>query len=467
MYNPATMLVQFKFENFRSFKDEAILNLVAASKLQSDPLLDSGNVFLARERPKLELLRVGALYGANASGKSNVTAALSVFKRFVRESANIDFRIDPEPFLLDITSRDAPTSFEITFLMTASQELASEPIQYRYGFEIKRTKDKLEVLSEWLFEAETTTEALLFEREGSLVRHGRRFTEGKPLLMDKHINRTGSLFLSVAAQLGTPKASSLVWHLINGISVLSGLNDDGIHSFTKFCLANDRYSDLIQDLVREADTGIPGIFLTEEDGMEDKAMPTRVREGSPYYKGKNSLDNTFVMANHPVFDLHETQVDTAHFPFLEKESQGTQKLFDFAGPIFDTLARGAVLVIDEMDARFHPMLTRALVRLFQSSESNPNNAQLIFVTHDTNLLDSKSLRRDQIMFVEKDRLGGSHMYALSDFKGIRKGSSFEQEYLEGRYGAIPFLGGLSRLFTDSSGVDHSIEIDSENVHADA
>jgi len=133
----------------------------------------------------------------------------------------------------------------------------------------------------------------------------------------------------------------------------------------------------------------------------------------------------------------------------------------------ETLQRGSAIVIDEMDARFHPMLTRALIRLFQSSETNPKNAQLVFITHDTNLLDSKSLRRDQIMFVEKDRYGASHLYSLSDFKGVRKGDSFEKEYLEGRYGAIPFLGGLSRLFSDASSADKTPKEALETTHVKA
>ena len=127
------------------------------------------------------------------------------------------------------------------------------------------------------------------------------------------------------------------------------------------------------------------------------------------------------------------------------ESDGTQKLFAFAGPIADALEHGYAMIVDEMDARWHPIMTKALVRLFQSPLSNPNHAQLIFVTHDTNLLDCCQFRRDQIWFVEKDSFGASHLYSLAEFKGVRK-DSFEDDYIAGRYGAVPVLGDFTQLF---------------------
>lgn len=437
------MLVQFAFENFRSFKDQATLSLVAASKIQADPALDRGNVFLARERPKLELLRVGGLYGANAGGKSNVARALSVFRTWVLESANLGFRRQPSPFRLDTVSRDRPVFFEITFVQEEMRDAAPCRVQYRYGFEIKTGAEQPVVLSEWLYEAETTTEALLFEREGSSVRQGRRFTEGKALLKDKHLNRTDALFLSLLAQFGTPQASRLVHYFRDDIQVIAGINDERLHEFSLHCLEEDRHGDAIQSLMREADIGIPRLVTARRQAEKQ----------------------TRVLAEHPVFDEEGTPVDFARFSLDFDESQGTQKLFAYAGPILDALEHGRALMVDEMDARFHPLLTRALIRLFQSPETNPKNAQIVFITHDTNLLDSKSLRRDQIMFVEKDRFGASHLYALSDFKGIRKGASFEDDYIQGRYGAIPFLGGLNRLFTDTA--EDASKTKPETTHAEA
>ena len=412
--------------------------------------MDEGNVFLARERPRLELLRVAAIYGANGSGKSNVARALNLFRRCVLESANVGFDFQSSPFRLDTVSHDKPTSFEIIFVREEIRHDVSCQVQYRYGFEIQKSEKQVVIHSEWLYEAETTTEATLFEREGSSVRHGRRFNEGKALLKDKQLSRTDALFLSLTAQLGTPLASALVNDFRDNIRIVTGINDEGLHAFTLRCLEKDQHCDAIQTLMREADTGIPRIVLAEDDDVElDIRFPEGLPEKVQEQVRRDVRRRARVMAEHPVFDEEGRQVDTAQFPLALAESQGTQKLFAYAGPILDALAKGRSLIVDEMDARFHPLLTQALIRLFQSPETNPKNAQLVFITHDTNLLDSKKLRRDQILFVEKDRFGASHLYALSDFKGIRKSDLFEEQYIQGRYGAIPFLGGLSRVFSDA------------------
>jgi hypothetical protein len=128
----------------------------------------------------------------------------------------------------------------------------------------------------------------------------------------------------------------------------------------------------------------------------------------------------------------------------EHESEGTQKLFAMAGPLVDTLENGRILVIDELDARLHPLITREIISLFNSNQTNPHNAQLIFMTHDTNILSHKFFRRDQIWFAEKDKFGATHLYSLAEYK-IRNDASFENDYIQGRYGAVPFIGDLSHL----------------------
>lgn len=450
------MICQFAWANVFSFKEQATLNLVAASQIHNDTELDKGNVFRARERPQLDLLRVAAIYGANASGKSNVWRALGVFQRCVLESANVGFSLNLLPFYLDTVSASKPSYFEIIFVQNETRGDVACEIQYRYGFEIQTRDGQTVIHAEWLYEAESTTEATLFEREGSSVRLGRRFKEGKVLLKDKQLSRTDALFLSLTAQLGTPHASALVSSLRANIRMIGGIDDDALLAFTANCLEKDKHCDAIQTLMREADTGIPRVVLEDvDDTDQDVVFPDGVSE-EEQEQLRRSIRNrvrarTRLMAEHPVYDENGNQVDTVRFPLTLLESQGTQKLFAYAGPILDALANGRCLVIDEMDARFHPLLTRALIRLFQSPETNPKNAQLVFITHDTNLLDSKNLRRDQILFVEKDRFGASHLYALSDFKGVRKGASFEDQYIQGRYGGIPFLGGLSKAFADAQG----------------
>ncbi len=132
------------------------------------------------------------------------------------------------------------------------------------------------------------------------------------------------------------------------------------------------------------------------------------------------------------------------------ESEGTKKLFALAGPILKVLRDGSVFIIDELDARLHPLLTEAIIRLFNSNETNPNNAQLVFTTHDTNLLTNKLFRRDQIWFTEKNKVGATDLYSLAEFK-VRNDASYEKDYIAGRYGAIPFIGGLQRLVEGADG----------------
>ena len=460
-------LVQFSFGNFRSFKEMATLSLIAASKLQGDPDLDWGNVFQARKRPALNLLRIGAIYGANASGKSNTARALGAFKRCVLESANVGFQYAPPVFRLDTTSQEQPTSFEITFLRDTEDHPA---VQYRYGFEIQKKAEQVEITAEWLYEARTTTEALLFERDGLVVKHGRHFGEGKLLLTEKKLGRADALFLSLMAQLGTPIASALVAYVHDNVNVVLGISDERLHSFTVHCLEGDKHCDRIQSLMREADTGIPRVKLVKEDAQDvEIKFPEGMSVSAELQEQltKSSLNRMRVVAEHPVFDGEGNQVGVTDFPLTSEESQGTQKLFAYAGPILDTLERGGTLVVDEMDARFHPLLTQALVRLFQSPETNPKNAQMVFITHDTNLLDSRSMRRDQVWFVEKDRYGASHLYALSDFKGVRKADLFGEQYIQGRYGAIPFLGGLRRLFITTPDTEAAISLIPEEDHVPA
>ncbi len=448
-------LVQFSFGNFRSFKEGVTLSLVAASKLQGDPELDRGNVFPARERPSLNLLRVGAIYGANASGKSNIARAIGAFKRCVLESANVGFQYAPPFFRLDTTSQEQTTSFEITFLRDTERHPA---VQYRYGFEIQKKTEQVEITAEWLYEARTTTEALLFEREGLAIKHGRHFGEGKALLTDQRLGRADALFLSLMAQIGSPVASALVAYLRSNLNVVLGISDERLHKFTVQYLEGDKHCDHIQSLLREADTGIPRVKLAEDTEDVEIKFPKGLSISAELQEqvAQAAREQMRVVAEHPIFDAQGVQVGVADFPLTAEESQGTQKLFAYSGPILDTLERGSTLIVDEMDARFHPLLTQALVRLFQSPETNPKNAQMVFITHDTNLLDSRRMRRDQIWFVEKDRYGASHLYALSDFKGVRKGDLFGEQYIQGRYGAIPFLGGLRRLFTDTPDAESAV-----------
>ncbi|CAN0218736.1 unnamed protein product, partial [Chrysoparadoxa australica] len=227
-------------------------------------------------------------------------------------------------------------------------------------------------------------------------------------------------------------------------NVISGLRDHHYEGVTASMFKEDEYRDKIKSLVKKADLGINDIsvndFLISRETLPDD-MPEEMRkvvlkeaEGSMGY----SID-TF----HKSYDSNDKEKGLEKFDFDDQESEGTKKFFRLAGPIIDTLQKGKILVIDELDARLHPLLTRQVVKMFNSKSSNPNNAQLIFATHDTNLLSACTMRRDQIWFVEKDHIGGTEIYSLADYqlpKGkVRKDASFEKDYMQGKYGAVPFL----------------------------
>ena len=431
------MLVQFSFGNFRSFKETATLSMVAAEGIKVSDELNAANVFAAR--PQLDLLRVAALYGANASGKSNVVLAIDSFSNAVRHSADFDYRFKLLPFLLDTVSEKEPVFFEVTFI--------KNQIQYRYGFAVKIAEEESgphEIQEEWLFQAVKKNEVVLFERDGDFVKRGRRFSEGTALLKEGKLRRKEALFLSSSAQLGEDTALEIVTFIYENVRAVSGLDDEYLRDYTEECLEQKRYHNQIVKLVRDVDTGIVDISTLDEVNLDAElsvmldGLPRETRDMAR----EEAARELRVATLHPKFDTEGRQVASVPFPLALLGSEGTKKLFALAGPIFDTLHNGFVLFVDEMNARLHPLLTQAIVNLFQSPETNPQNAQLIFVTHDTNFLNSHKFRRDQIWFVEKDRFGASHLYSLSDFKGIGENDAFAADYFQGRFGGTPFLGGL-------------------------
>ena len=173
-------------------------------------------------------------------------------------------------------------------------------------------------------------------------------------------------------------------------------------------------------------------------------MPPEIREA---VMEQAESDRVSIQTAHKKFDETGSPIESEIFDLTVNESDGTEKLFYLTGPILDVLSKGSILCIDEMEARLHPLITRVLIGLFNSKETNPKGAQLIFTTHDTNLLSNKIFRRDQIWFTEKDHYGCSHLYSLAELK-VRNDASFESDYFEGRYGAIPFLGNIRQVILE-------------------
>ena len=354
-------------------------------------------------------MKSAVVYGANASGKSNFIKALEFFKWYVINSSKdiqAGERVNIESFRLNSLTANEPSYFEAIF--------CDEDNQYRYGFEA----DNSLVHSEWLYQKankKRAKEIELFYREKDNFDIHTKFVVGKELA-GKRMVRANALLLSVAAQFNDPTAVEIMkW--LNDTTIISGSNDEKIWNTATIQLDDIKMKQRIVEFSRYADLGIENI---------------------------EKIDNAIV-STHTQYDEEGHEVKTIIFPFRKNESEGTIKYFSLAYPIIDALDNGKRLIIDEFDSKMHPLLTCRIIALFNSKETNPQNAQLIFTTHDTNLLSANIFRRDQVWFTQKDRYGATELYSLAEYK-VRNDASFEKDYLSGKYGAIPIVGDLTRLF---------------------
>ncbi len=402
------MLIEFTVSNYRSFNEPVTLSM-EATKLKDNDDVDRNNIF---EVGKYRLLRSAAVYGHNASGKSNLVKAMMFMRDFVRTSTDLTAEkelIDVERFSLDSATQEKPSFFQIIFLL--------EGQYYRYGFEV----DERRVHSEWLYR-KIKRESLVFVREDDNYDMPDSFRKEASDIINK--TREDALFLSALAQWNNSTASSLLKWFTKMFGVISGLNDDIYREYTLSRFGKDKiFKERIQELIRLADTGITSIAV--KSLSDDSSLKS-------------------VKTTHPIFKKNE-QVAERVFDMYQQESKGTQKFFYLLGPILYTLENGSTLTIDELEARLHPLLTSAIVQMFSSIEANPKNAQLIFTTHNANLLDEKILRRDQIWFTEKNRYGATDLYSLAEMKETSN-APFGKKYLQGRYGAIPYFGDFTNFF---------------------
>ncbi len=406
------MLINFTCSNFKSFKDEKTLDLIAANPIKEyweENIIDTG---------RYQVLKSAVLYGANASGKSNLLEALGKMKWVVLNSSK-DVQLG-EPlhidcFRLSTETLHQPSKFEITFLIGQ--------VKYRYGFEA----DDSAIQAEWLLSSRKIKEYPLFIREGENIQvFSKLFPEGSGL---EGRTRNNALFLSVCAQLNGEISGKII-NWFHDLTIISGIEDRVYQQFTeKMMLQSPEHKERIIELLKIADLGIKNVDIQHEMGKE------------------NSRISTY----HNLYDEKNRIVGSTDLDFESQESEGSKKFFRLMGPVLAALLDGKVLVVDELDARLHPKLTTAIVRLFNSSLTNQHKAQFIFATHDTNLLRTKVFRRDQIWFTEKTPSEDTDLYSLSDYimpKGqkVRNDASFENDYIQGRYGAIPFIGDFRKVW---------------------
>lgn len=416
------MLINFSFGNFRSFRDTKSLRMEAG---RVDDLTES-----VIEKEGFRLLPVAAIYGANSSGKTNVIKAMGMFDNVVVYNTKFDpdDSIPYDSFMLDEESGEATTVFEIQILL--------EGTVYRYGFEYLPT----EIVSEWLYERKIgrgEKEHALFQREGQDIKISSDYFTDKVKWEGDIKNVKNRLYLAYANNNGGKISQKLISYFKNCNSI-SGLEGYRYKQFSLEMIEHNSegYKEAME-LFKKLDLGFTAIKVEEKEVPEEvKEVLMAIRDVNPEELRKKKIYETYT--THHVYDKEGQVVGQKKFLADRFESNGTDKIISFSGPLFDTLLKGKVLFVDELDAKLHPMLTRAIVRLFMDKETNPKGAQLVFTTHDTHLLDKEYLRRDQVWFTEKDATEASDFYSLLEFKE-RNDRNFEKNYIEGRYGAIPFI----------------------------
>lgn len=425
------MLVQFSVSNYKTFRDKAVLSFIASN--YDKDTRETENV-VTDEKFKLRLLKSAVIFGANASGKSKLLDALFFMKRFVINSSKFSQKGDPilvDPYRLNSESEKMASEFEAIFI--------HQGVMYRYGFEV----DKEQVISEWLYYKTNLKEVELFYRDHqSFEPHSRNFPKGLTVIKQGLV-RDNALLLSVAAQFNDT-ISIAVMDWFRKLKTISGLREEGYTGFTVGRTENPNYKDKILELLKSADLGIQDFKIVPLDPdslpsdmpreLKEKIMRDIAEDNTKYFSDIITFHNKF---------NNEGQLSgRADFSLDEDESSGTRKFFALSGPILDVLENGYTLIVDELDSKLHPNLVCKIVSLFNSKSLNLKNAQLLFNTHDTNLLSSGLFRKDQIWFTDKNKKGEVRLYSLGDFKSdeVRKNEAFEDNYIKGKYGAIPFLG---------------------------
>lgn len=417
-------MIEFSVKNFLSFRDRQTLSLVMAKGNE----LQTSNTFKTDVLKKVDLLRSAAIYGSNAGGKSNFLMALQTMKEIVLESATElkhGDNMPVVPFRLSQTTRQKPSEFEVIFIV--------DKIRYQYGFAV--TVDR--IIEEWLLAFPKGRPQQWLWRTWNEADHRYDWQLGNSLAGEKDLwkktTRENALFLSTAIQLNSEQLRPVYdWFR----RTLRTANIAGwTPAFSaSLCEQNESEKRHIMDFLQAADLGIHDVAVKKK--QFDYAdlpgdMPTSLKETIGHeMKGKSFLE---------IEILHvDADGRVVNFDFAD-ESHGTQKIFSLADPWIDALNNGYILFIDELHSGLHPHLLEFLVNLFNNSESNSKNAQLIFTTHETSILDQTLLRRDQIWFCEKDDENASKIYPLTDFRPRKGRENLEKSYLSGRYGGLPYV----------------------------
>ncbi len=426
------MIIEFRVKNFLSIQDEQVLNMVA----------NSDTTFLNSHTSnceKLRLLKSSVIYGANASGKSNIIKALQTMKTIVVSSVKNQRgdKLPIIPFLLG-DEYDKPTKFEIIFIQDNKK--------YQYGFILNSEK----ILEEWLLAfGESNRAQKWFERIYNEKEKKYNYSFGAKFLGSKQLwaesTRDNALFLSTAIQLNNEqlKPAFDFFNLKLQISKSQGWGNGKDITINEY----EKNKEFFNSFLKIADLDIEDIKIEEKELDEVKliqenipleikqAMQVDLKKGAKIVKTNIQTIHTNQQGKEIIFDIN-------------LESDGTQKFFNLIGIWIDSLKKGNILIIDELNTHLHPLMTKFLVNLFHNVDLNKSNAQLIFTTHDTSILNQEVFRRDQIWFCEKQNKA-TKLYPLSDFKVRKDKTNLENDYLLGRFGALPYFKEILSSWSDN------------------
>lgn len=421
------MIIKFSFSNFRSVKNKQEFSLEATGGLKLKP----NNTFNPFPNKKLSLLKSAVLYGANASGKSNLIRAFWSVKGFILNSTNLksgDLIHDGfyDPFLLDNNSRNEPLEFEIDFISFDKK---------KYNYKIKYNKEG--VIEEYLGVYETAWISKIFSRV-----NGNEFVEfgdGIKEKSDKKVSKN-NLYLTLIGNTPNEQIRNIYLYF-KSIEVCNVMYNAHVENLSRRIQtifseeSNSLFRKRLSKLISVADTKIDEVAVEVRTEEAFKALPDEIRE------------KTMERYKYQTFGIHkkyDNNIESGFesFNFLSRESQGTNTMFSLGGMILEAFQKPFPVVVffDELDNSLHPDLVRFLVELFHNPKINKNNSQLIFATHETTLLDKYVFRKDQIWFAEKDKYGITDFFSLKDFKelkNLRSDIAFDKWYRTGKFGAVP------------------------------
>lgn len=453
------MFVQFSIENFLSFRDTATFSMVGYTPIKEHESSETSSNIINDPTGKVKLLKSSVLYGANGSGKSNFFSAMGFFRNFILTSSNekqADDEIKVLRFLLSSKTDNQPSSFEMIFYI--------DSIRYRFGFEADQEK----IHSEWLFSFNqdvSTKELKLYTRDFQEISVNRsNFKEGKGI---EQKTRPNALFLSLSAQLNGEIGTKILKWFKTDFNILSGLeNHTTSYTVSKF-QKDPEFKKTILEFFKSIQIGFDDIEVIEENSMISKSLlsmpPELSEEMDNVLLALKKLQEKARKPENVEEEITQISINTLHKKYnkLEEffqyeiidfglESKGTRKLFGLLGPIIDTIKNSKILIVDELDSSLHTLLIIEIIKFFHLKANK--KSQLIFASHDTNLLRKDIFRRDQIWFTEKNKMGATDLYSLVEYKinqaTIRNDASFEKDYLLGKYGAIPFLGDIDKFKND-------------------